>query len=77
MTIKINYKGSGFPRPFEFKCPSCGHECEVEQRPSDPMDNHDCPACMESKLIRHHTGAPSMDADWHDSQKSHNLNWDG
>jgi putative FmdB family regulatory protein len=76
MSIKVTYSGSGFPRPFDYKCPECGHICVIVQRPIESMDDHDCPSCHNAKLMRYLTHAPSFGADWHESQKSHNLNWD-
>lgn len=79
MPIKITYKGAGIVKPFEYICTECRHECEIEQRRSEPMDNHECPDCSSKKnkvfLVRHITEAPKLDADFHDAGKSRNIGW--
>lgn len=81
MGVKVTYKGQGIVKPFEYVCLECRHECEIEQRRSEPMDNHPCPKCSTKKkpvmLCRQIKVAPGLDADFREACKSHNLGWDG
>lgn len=74
MAIKVNYKGTSCRGTlFTYKCPVCCHEQDVSHPASEePLVRCDkCNHCMNKKPT-----VPALDADHHDSMKSHNLGWD-
>jgi DNA-directed RNA polymerase subunit RPC12/RpoP len=75
MTFKINYKGSSCIIPFEYRCLECGEHTTIEQARKDDMRGRECPHC-KGELVRYIGKPPSLDADYHESQKTHNLGWD-
>lgn len=74
MAIKINYKGTNCRGTlFLYKCAVCTHEQEATHPASEePVVRCDkCGHCMDKKPT-----VPALDADHHDSMRSHNIGWD-
>lgn len=60
---------------FEYICLSCNGHTELFHKRSDDMRGRECPTC-KGQLARYHDTAPMLDADYHESQLTHNLGWD-
>lgn len=60
---------------FEYVCLTCDEHTVIMHRRSDPMKGRQCTKC-QGELSRYHDKPPMMDADYHDSQLTHNLGWD-
>jgi DNA-directed RNA polymerase subunit RPC12/RpoP len=74
--MKINFKGAcNIKVPFEYVCLTCREHEVIEHTRKEDMANRKCSACG-NLMARHIDGAPSLDADYHESQLTHNLGWD-
>jgi transcription elongation factor Elf1 len=76
MSFKIKYRGDGSMRhSYEYKCPHCG-ETHIAQHTMKDSETHVemCEQC-DFRMVRV-INAPAFDADWHEGQRAHNLNWD-
>jgi predicted nucleic acid-binding Zn ribbon protein len=74
MTFKINYKGAGLPKPYDYFCKECGYECVFEHTCKE-LKEEDCPECG-TRLVRHIKTAPKLGAEFHEGSKFRNLGWD-
>lgn len=74
MDFKINYKGSSYEVPFEYKCLDCEEHCTIEHKRSDTMRGRECPKC-KGELSRYIGKAPSLGADYHVDQLTRNIGW--
>jgi len=71
-----NFKGGcTISVDFEYVCLDCGEHEIVHHKRSDTMAGRECTNCS-GLLARYHDKPPMMDADYHDSQLTHNLGWD-
>lgn len=73
MSFKINYKGTNCRGTlFEYVC-DCGESKEV----THPAAENPCVHCDECNLLMNKKPTvPALDADHHDSMRSHNIGWD-
>lgn len=74
MGFKINYKGSSYEIPFEYKCLNCGEHTVIEHKRSDDMHGRECPKC-NGELSRYIGKAPALGADYHQDQLTRNIGW--
>ena len=72
--FKINYKCSGMLKDWPYICEDCKDTSILTHKTSDDMSCHECKKCG-GHLLRHITVAPSLDADYHDSCRTHNIGW--
>lgn len=75
MSFKINYKGSSYIIPFEYKCLACGEHTIVNHLRCDDMRGRECPNC-HGELTRYIDKAPALGADYHEGLKFRNIGWD-
>lgn len=72
--MKINYKCSGMEKDWGYVCEDCKDLSVLTHKTSDDMHCHKCKKCG-GDLLRHINKAPSLDADYHDSCRTHNIGW--
>lgn len=72
--IKINYRCSGIQKEWEYVCEDCREHVTLTHKTSDDMDHRHCEKCS-GLLLRFIRKAPSLGADYHDSQRTHNIGW--
>ena len=74
MTIKINYKGtSSRGINYIYRCGRCGEEQAV----THPAIEEPIVACKSCDCeCNKKPAAPALDADHHDSMRSHNIGWE-
>jgi len=75
MPFKVNYRGSSYDLPFEYKCTECGEHTTIEHKRSATMRGRECPEC-KGELSRYIGKAPSLGADYHQDQLTRNIGWD-
>ena len=74
--FNVNFKGGCvIPIDFDYVCLSCRGESTLRHERSETMHGRVCGDCG-GELSRHITQAPTLDADYHDRCKSHNLGWE-
>lgn len=74
--FNINFRGGcNIAISFEYICLTCSEHAIIQHKRSEPMSGRPCTKCS-GELARYHDVPPMMDADYHDSQRTHNLGWD-
>ena len=71
----IRYATQGAVMDWDYVCLGCSEITTISHLRTDTMRGRECPHC-KGQLSRHISAAPALDADFHESQKSHNLGWD-
>ena len=73
MGFKINYKGHNRDVKYTYQCYDCDHiQEEWHSMRDDPeIACQECGKACRRVLLK----CPSLGADYHDSQLSHNLGW--
>lgn len=73
--ITVKFSGEGVAQDWDYRCYDCGKDTVIAHTRLETMRGRECPCC-KGELGRRITSAPALDADFHESQKAHNLGWD-
>lgn len=72
--MKINYSGGNLPQDWAYICEDCELKVTIVHGRQDDMSHRHCEEC-DGLLLRHICKVPSLGADYHQDQLTHNIGW--